>query len=326
MRSCSRQVFLTLVVAVIAITPTVTFSADVMFILGNEGALTAGDEAQLAIFEERGDTVDIWGGDMVRDDAFLAFDVADDSDLVYIDESVSSSRADALIDTTTPVINNEQFAYDNWFMTDAPTDHGSPDTPGIWGGSHIGVEIQIVDDQHPIALAAGMSNGNVEVYSDDGAIIWGFPAPDADIVAIIPGFDGFDPAGAIFVYEQGDELINGDPAPGMRIGNFLSDIDGGGMGKEATLLTDAGKALMNAVIDYALGIITTGGGPQLQAGDADQDLDFDQFDLIKVQIAATYLSGTAATWGDGDWNGAPGGSQGNPPAGDVVPIGIPVRT
>ena len=56
--------------------------------------------------------------------------------------------------------------------------------------------------------------------------------------------------------------------------------------------------------------------PELQAGDADQDFDFDQFDIIKVQQSAKYLTGQPATWGDGDWNGAPGGSQGDPPAGD----------
>jgi hypothetical protein len=54
----------------------------------------------------------------------------------------------------------------------------------------------------------------------------------------------------------------------------------------------------------------------LEAGDADQDLDFDQLDLVKVSIAAKYLTGNPATWGEGDWNGAPGGSPGNPPAGD----------
>ncbi len=54
----------------------------------------------------------------------------------------------------------------------------------------------------------------------------------------------------------------------------------------------------------------------LQAGDADRDLDFDQLDLVKVQQAGKYLTGQPATWGDGDWNGAPGGSPGSPPAGD----------
>ena len=59
-----------------------------------------------------------------------------------------------------------------------------------------------------------------------------------------------------------------------------------------------------------------GGAPRLEAGDADQDLDFDQLDLVQVQIAAKFLTGTAATWGEGDWNGAPGGEQGAPPAGN----------
>jgi hypothetical protein len=56
----------------------------------------------------------------------------------------------------------------------------------------------------------------------------------------------------------------------------------------------------------------------LQPGDADRDLDFDQLDLVKVQQAAKYLTGRDATWGEGDWNGAPGGSQGRPPEGDGV--------
>ena len=54
----------------------------------------------------------------------------------------------------------------------------------------------------------------------------------------------------------------------------------------------------------------------LQAGDADQDFDFDQLDLVKVQIGGKYLTGGAATWGEGDWNAAPGGQQGSPPEGD----------
>jgi hypothetical protein len=56
--------------------------------------------------------------------------------------------------------------------------------------------------------------------------------------------------------------------------------------------------------------------PTLRPGDADQDLDFDQFDLVLVQQSAKYLTGQAATWGEGDWNGAPGGAPGEPPAGD----------
>jgi hypothetical protein len=56
----------------------------------------------------------------------------------------------------------------------------------------------------------------------------------------------------------------------------------------------------------------------LQPGDADMDFDFDQLDLVQVQIANKYLSGQPATWGEGDWDGAPGGSPGNPPVGDQL--------
>jgi hypothetical protein len=59
-----------------------------------------------------------------------------------------------------------------------------------------------------------------------------------------------------------------------------------------------------------------GTGPVLQPGDADQDLDFDQLDLVRVQVAAKYLTAQSATWGEGDWNGAPGGRPGDPPTGD----------
>ena len=60
-------------------------------------------------------------------------------------------------------------------------------------------------------------------------------------------------------------------------------------------------------------------GPSaLQAGDADQDFDFDQLDLVQVSVGGKYLTGSLATWGEGDWDGAPGGTQGSPPDGDKL--------
>ena len=57
--------------------------------------------------------------------------------------------------------------------------------------------------------------------------------------------------------------------------------------------------------------------PRLEAGDADMDSDFDQFDWMKVALAGNkYLTGQPATWGEGDWNGAPGGCPENPPPGN----------
>lgn len=56
--------------------------------------------------------------------------------------------------------------------------------------------------------------------------------------------------------------------------------------------------------------------PRLSAGDADMDLDHDQLDNVQILQAGKYLTGEPATWGEGDWDGAPGGSPGDPPAGN----------
>ena len=58
--------------------------------------------------------------------------------------------------------------------------------------------------------------------------------------------------------------------------------------------------------------------PALLPGDANQDLTFDQLDLMQALQAGKYLTGQPATWAEGDWNGAPGGRPGKPPAGDGV--------
>lgn len=54
----------------------------------------------------------------------------------------------------------------------------------------------------------------------------------------------------------------------------------------------------------------------LQAGDANQDLSFDESDLIEVFQAGKYRKDEPASWSEGDWNGAPGGRVGLPPIGD----------
>ena len=66
------------------------------------------------------------------------------------------------------------------------------------------------------------------------------------------------------------------------------------------------------IIESGVALPTTA----LWAGDADMNLAFDQFDVIKVQQTAKYRTGEPATWGEGDWNGAPGGSVDAPPPGN----------
>jgi hypothetical protein len=40
-----------------------------------------------------------------------------------------------------------------------------------------------------------------------------------------------------------------------------------------------------------------------QAGDANQDGQFDRFDIVQVLRAGKYRTGLSATWSEGDWNG-----------------------
>jgi len=321
-------------------------SAEIFFMFRDEFALSEGDEAQLALFEDRGDTVDLWDNARIQSDEFLALETADEADLVWVDESVSSGRLAAVRDTITPLINNENYGCDSLGMSWQSADlgradgHGSPGTLNpdgseIIAGTSFGTGIQIINDTHPIALAAGLQNGVHAVYDDEGGRrSWCVPGETADIVAILPEFaENYPTASTLFVYETGDELPDGGEAEGMRIGLFLSDTnrgpelefpedeaDGTGPGWEATLLTEAGKRLINATIDYALGIKTNvvagdynGNGQRdledldlMASGilandvtfdlDSDGDADFDDRTIWVQQLANSYF-------GDSDFNG-----------------------
>jgi hypothetical protein len=76
---------------------------------------------------------------------------------------------------------------------------------------------------------------------------------------------------------------------------------------------------------FVAGSLAGGGGlsdvnliyvKDLLPGDANQDFSFDQRDIVQVLQAAKYLTGESATWGEGDWNGGPGGYPGEPPPGN----------
>lgn len=133
-------------------------------------------------------------------------------------------------------------------------------------------------------------------------------AVDGD-VAVAVTFGWRDPNIYFFDVATGEELLRAAPYElGAPSGAQLSAAVDGGIAVIGA--PDSGVAL---VID-ANREETTG----LQAGDADQDLDFDQLDLVKVLSAGKYRTGEPSTWGEGDWNGAPGGSPGDPPPGDGV--------
>jgi hypothetical protein len=171
--------------------------------------------------------------------------------------------------------------------------------------------IDVVETSHPLAERMGLTMMGELIVREFPTLGEGFHvgntsnlAPGAVVLAEELGGG----APAIAVVDEGEELDDGSAAAATRIMLFYGDesLDG---------VNEAGFQIFDGAVNYALGIVD-GGLAQLQAGDADQDLDFDQLDLVQVQIAAKYLTGQAATWGEGDWNGAPGGAAGNPPAGN----------
>jgi hypothetical protein len=116
-----------------------------------------------------------------------------------------------------------------------------------------------------------------------------------------------DSGGGVFLARDGQwelagimvdvSLVDAQPANAAVFGNFT-------MWADLSVYRGQIESLINSV--------------SLQAGDANQDLSFDQLDMVQVVRAGKYLTGQAATWGQGDWNGAPGGRPGHPPAGDGV--------
>jgi hypothetical protein len=226
-----------------------------------------------------------------------------DAEIFIISNDVDSNAVIAgfgLDDPRPQISSGEWGLNDEWGMADAQGD--TPDA----------MTITIVDPTHP--LAAGLS-GQVDVFTDVQPMSSfgpGIPADQLEVIATVDHPAGFGDVPVMAVFEKGTPtgptaLV--DPSPGLRIFLFSRTHPAGG-----DLYSDDGLKILDTAVNYALGLLA--GAPPLQAGDADQDLDFDQLDLVRVQIAAKYLTGRAATWGEGDWNGAPGGQQGSPPAGN----------
>ena len=141
------------------------------------------------------------------------------------------------------------------------------------------------------------------------------------VAVVVP--DGAEITDDVQVFIDGEESISDNPT-NVALNTAESEfVIGGKWGVPENRAFEGAVDdvwLYDEALDQAAiqAIMNGGGAPatQLQAGDANMDMEFNQLDLVQVQIAAKYLSGADATWGDGDWDGAPGGSPGNPPAGN----------
>ena len=233
--------------------------------------------------------------EQLDDDDALDFD-ATGNDLIVISSTTLSTNVDiTFTEEPIPLINWENALSDELLFSDG----------GQTADSDV---IDVLDTSHPMAGLMGLDQTGEVVVRDFAASFHMIDpanlAPGALVIAEDPGSGGV----AVAVFDEGAELVDGSPAAATRISLFYGDpglLD----------VTDEGLAIFDGAVNYALGNFGNA-APELKAGDADMDLDFDQLDLVKVQVAGKYLNGQPATWGDGDWDGAPGGEQGSPPAGN----------
>jgi hypothetical protein len=230
-------------------------AATILFMVSDAASPINADPAIVEFLTAQGHTVNLLtsanaSGDQQREAAAGA-------DLVIISESIGSTSVVTdglfnLVDSPTPVISFEAFMFDDarWTGLTSGEDFGNTgrieaDVVGL-GAAQDAIFIQ--DPGHP--AAAGQS-GRVVVYASPYSVNYGVVGPGADIVA------SADPDGnfpTTFVYDDGDELIDGRITPGVRIGVFLGQaanpnantpLDWGN-------LTAEGMALFKAAVDYAL--------------------------------------------------------------------------
>ena len=219
-------------------------------------------------------------------------------------------------------VGDSEYTIALWMKPNAPTNQqGGPSGMIGWG-----------------AYGSGSSVNAFRMFNDNGFrhYWWGndLDAQDFDVDDLGVDLDDGDWHHAVATYDgqtrslylNGELLVTDEPNPNNASPEQFA------IGRTAPQFNEFFDGLLDdvAVFDISLdeGQIQTVmagdfslfgiGGVVLQAGDADQDLDFDQLDLVKVQIAARFLTGQAATWGEGDWDGAPGGEPGSPPAGNGV--------
>ncbi len=264
-------------------------AAESVFFVADEGGDVFGNESVIERLETLGHEVTA-----VDDDDAMSTDPTG-SDLIVVASTILSSKVGfQFTDEAIPVIHWEEALWDEFLMSDA-------------GGRGVtGDSIEVVDTGHPLATLMGLTTAGEVVVRDTETLFHVGNSNNlaADVNVIAEEAGGGDPF--IALVEEGGVLNDGSPAPAIRIALFFGDagLDG---------VNDTGLAIFDGAVNYALGLA---GVTRLEAGDADMDLDFDQLDLVRVQIAAKYLTEQPATWGEGDWDGSPGGQPGDPPSGN----------
>jgi hypothetical protein len=111
-----------------------------------------------------------------------------------------------------------------------------------------GAEVDIVNDTHPIAVAAGLSIGTMEFFSEPGSFttdVTSSLAPGAELIAQYINDDN-DVFALVFAIDEGAELANGTASPNRVVGFGLS---GWHLSTEETMTPEA-WAIYDAAIAW----------------------------------------------------------------------------
>jgi hypothetical protein len=135
-------------------------------------------------------------------------------------------------------MHNESHGWDNWSFTDAG--------PAGWQG---GIEVNIVNDTHPIVVDANVSIGPMQFFDPRGewtTELVSALAPGAVSIAELIPEGSTDVYAIIFAIEKGAELANGTPATARAVGFSLP----GQAFIEPDVMTPEGWALWDASIAW----------------------------------------------------------------------------
>jgi len=278
-------ILLVILVSIGGLSPS--FAQEAAMIVSSEDLSAGFDQAQHDSLVALGYDVTVVTGGSVGSE--FTIDDANAVDLVLISESISSSDSDPLIGTTTPVMHQEAYGWDNWSAT-----AGDGITWLTLG------EIDITSFAHPIPSATGVSGNPVSYFSTDTiatADTVTSLAPGAELVGQATN-DGGDYA-LIFSIDKGAELSDGSSAPARFAGFSLPGQDP----LEGDMMTADAWALWKATVNWLNpGPLTT---PVLWDFEGD-DHDF----VLRSLNEATPAADDPETAGDEALTG--GWGEGNP--------------
>jgi hypothetical protein len=153
--------------------------------------------------------------------------------LVVVSSTVSSADVGTKFrDVAVPVVTWENALFDDMQLT--------PASAGSFGTTGSQQNLTIASPGHP--MAAGLS-GTVAATTSTSTFTWGHPGAAAVKIATLPASSNDS---AIFGYDTGSALVNGQAAPARRVGLFFSD-------STASVLSSNGWALFDKAIEWSVG-------------------------------------------------------------------------